>query len=191
VTSERGLPVVLLTGAPATGKSTLGRLLAGRLRAALLDQDVATKPLVRVVQGLVGLDDLDDQRLAGLTRAARYEVLTALAIDNLAAGVPVVLVAPYTAERADPHAWAALRSRLVAAGGTPLLVWLSLPPEDILGRLRGRAAGRDQAKLIDSSGYLDRLAGLTAAPTIAHLPLPARLRPDELVDRVLDALPAR
>lgn len=66
---ETGLPVVLLTGAPATGKSTLGRLLDGRLRAALLDQDVATKPLVDVVRGLVEVEDLDDRRLAGLTRA--------------------------------------------------------------------------------------------------------------------------
>ena len=102
-------------------------MLAGRLGAALLDQDVATQPLVEVVQGLVGLDDLDDQRLAGLTRAARYEVLAALAVDNLAAGVPVVLVAPYTAERGDPQAWSDLNSRLRAAGGRPLLVWLSLP----------------------------------------------------------------
>ncbi len=185
---DGALPVVLLTGAPGTGKSTVGGLLAGRLRAALLDQDVATQPLVDVVRRLVGTEDLDDPRLGDLTRAARYEVLAALAVDNLSAGVPVVLVAPYTAERADPQAWAALRSRLAAAGGAPLLVWLSLEPAEILRRLRERGSARDQAKLLDERWYADQLVGLTAPPSVSHLPLPADLPAHVLVDRILDAL---
>jgi predicted kinase len=188
VTSAKGLPVVLLTGAPATGKSTLGRLLAGRLHAALLDQDVATEPLVDVVRRLVDVDDLDDPRLGGLTRAARYEVLAGLAVDNLSAGVPVVLVAPYTTERTDPQAWTELRSRLMAAGGVPLLTWLSLEPAEIVRRLRDRAAARDQAKLLDGSSYLGKLSELAAAPSVPHLPLPADLPADVLVGRVLEAL---
>jgi len=40
------LHVVLLTGWPAAGKTTVDRALAGRLRAALVDQDTATASLV-------------------------------------------------------------------------------------------------------------------------------------------------
>jgi predicted kinase len=186
--ARRPLPAVLLTGAPGTGKSTLGRQLARRLRAALIDQDVATGALVEVVQRLVGTDDLDDAALAGPTRAARYQVLADLAIDNLTAGLPVVLIAPYTAERSDPRAWQALHRRLSEAGGRPLLVWLSLPPEELARRLRARAATRDRAKLADRSGYLDRLAELTAAPSVPHLALPAQLPAPVLARRVLSAL---
>jgi predicted kinase len=188
VTGRGGLPVVLLTGAPGTGKSTVGRLLTGRLQAALLDQDVATKPLVDVVQRLVAINDLDDPRLGTLTRAARYEVLAALAVDNLSAGIPVVLIAPYTTERAHPEAWTQLRSRLAAAGGKPLLVWLFLEPGEIVRRLRERGAPRDRVKLLDESDYVGKLSRLLAAPSVPHLPLAADLPPHVLAERIIEAL---
>jgi predicted kinase len=183
-------PVVLLSGAPASGKSTLAHLVARELRAAVIDQDVATAPLVEVVQGLVGVDDLDDPRLAGLTRDARYRVVIDLAVDNLAAGTPVVLVAPFTAERADPAAWAVTHDRLVAAGGAPMLVWLRLEPAEMVRRLRERAADRDVAKLVDEVAYLSGAAATACqAPAVPHLALDATLHPSELTRAVLGALP--
>jgi predicted kinase len=141
-----------------------------------------------VVQRVVGIDDLDDGRLAGLTRSARYEVLAALAVDNLGAGVPVVLVAPYTAERDDREAWARLARRLEAAGGAPLLAWLSLDPHEILRRLRERDAARDRPKLADEGAYLRVLAQLARQPSTPHLTLPADEEPARLVRRVAEAV---
>ena len=143
------LPAVLLSGPPASGKSTLSHLVARELRAAVIDQDVATAPLVSVVQRLVGADDLDDPRLAGLTREPRYRVVLDLAIDNLAAGMPVVLVAPFTAERVDPAAWAATRDRLTAAGGT-VAARLAAP------RARRRAAPAQRARCPPGRGQTHR-----------------------------------
>jgi len=65
---------------------------------------VATGPLVRVISGLTGVHDLDHPALARLTREASYETLTGLAAANLRAGRPVVLVARFSTERADPSA---------------------------------------------------------------------------------------
>jgi hypothetical protein len=56
---------------------------------------VAAGPLVRVISGLTGVHDLDDPALARLTREARCETLVGLAVGNLRAGRPVVLVAPF------------------------------------------------------------------------------------------------
>ncbi len=188
MTDHEGLPVVVITGAPATGKSTLGRVIARRLRAALIDQDVATQPLVEVIQRLVGSDDLDDERLARVTRDARYEAIAALAVDNLGAGIPVVLIAPYTSERADEQGWAVLADRFVRAGGTPLLVWLSLEPTRILDRLHARGALRDQAKVASGSAYLAQLTRAASRPSVPHLALPAQETPEVLVRQVLRAL---
>ena len=185
-----GLPAVLLSGAPASGKSTLSHLVAHELRAAVIGQDVATGPLVSVVQQLIGVDDLDDPRLAGLTREPRYQVVLDLAVDNLAAGMPVVLVAPFTVERIDPVAWSATHDRLAAAGGTPLLVWLRLEPCEVLRRLRDRGAARDAAKLADEAAFLGRLATKACRPPVVpHLDLDATQSPDILARAVLDAIP--
>jgi predicted kinase len=178
-----GLAAVLIGGPPATGKSTLAAALAPRLGAALLDLDVATGPLTRLVSGLAGVRDLADPALAGLTRAARYETLLDLAAANLGAGRPVVLVAPFTAERAQPPAWAAVADRLAVV---PALVWLHLPPGELTRRLALRALARDEIKIADPAAFLAALD--LGPPAVPHLALDAGQPVGSLVAAVLDYL---
>jgi predicted kinase len=161
----RRLRAILISGAPATGKSTLAAALAPRLGAALLDIDVATGPLTTVVSDLIGVADLSDPRIAPLTRAPRYETLYALAADNLRAGISVVLVAPFTTER-SAAGWTAAAERLAThavradpdglrhVAAEPVMVWLHLPPDQLVERLRRRAATRDTDKLRDPDAFL-------------------------------------
>jgi predicted kinase len=178
------LAAVLIGGPPATGKSTLALALAPRLDAALLDLDVATGPLTRVVSALAGRPhDLDDPVLAGLTRDARYDTLLDLAAANLAAGRPVVLVAPFSAERARPAAWAAATRRLPAQA---TMVWLYLPPGELVRRLTERALARDESKIRNPGSYLTGLD--LEPPAIPHLALDASQPTDALVRSLLDRL---
>jgi predicted kinase len=180
------LPAVLLSGWPGSGKSTVGRALASRVGAALVDQDTVTGPLVTVVADLVGVHDLDDPRLAASTRAARYETVTAVAEENLRVGTPVVLVAPFSRERRDVHAWEALDARLRAAGGSPLLVWLHLDPVAVVERLRVRGATRDLSKLADASSFL---TGLDQGPPVGpHIVVNAQRGVVAVVDEIVAAL---
>lgn len=183
---SRTVPVVLLTGPPAAGKTTVGRAVARHLGAALLDQDTATAPLTAVVADLVGVHDLDDRRLADPTRVARYETITALAEDSLRVGTPVVLIAPFTTERRDLPAWAALEGRLRAAGGAPTLVWLRLDPAIVVARLRARGAARDVAKLADVGAFTSSLDA--TAPTVPHVAVDAGGSTEDVVRHVLAAL---
>ena len=178
-----GLAAVLIGGPPATGKSTLAMALAPRLGAAVLDLDTATAPLTRVVSELAGLHDLDDPVLAGLTRDARYDTLLALAEANLTAGRPVVLVAPFTAERARPSAWAATTRRIP---GRATMVWLYLPPDELIRRLTQRGLARDENKIRDPASYLTGLD--LNPPAIPHLALDASQPTGVLVQSLLGHL---
>ncbi|MEJ3747357.1 AAA family ATPase [Actinomycetes bacterium KLBMP 9797] len=156
----------VVSGAPATGKSVLGAALARAAGAAPLDQDVLTGPLTAVVAHLVGAraGDLDDPRVRAHTRDATYAALLDTAAGCLAAGVSVVLVAPFTAERSDPAAWARLGDRL----GTPVvLVWTTCPPDEVARRLTARGAPRDQRKLADLAGFLG--SGALDPPVVPHV----------------------
>jgi predicted kinase len=161
---------VLISGAAGTGKSTLAAALAPRLGAAVLDLDVATGPLTDVVTDLLGQTDLSDPRVAELTRAPRYETLLALAEDNLRAGTPVVLVAPFTAER-SPAGWAMVADRLGPHAAGLVLIWLDVPPQQLAERLKRRGAARDSAKVVDPEAFLATVH--RDPPAVPHLALDA------------------
>ena len=173
---------LLISGAPATGKSTLAVALAPRLGAALLDLDVATGPLTTVVSELLGASDLSAPQLAACTRAPRYETLFALAEDNLRAGLSVVLVAPFTAER-TAAGWRAATDRLAPYADGLTLVWLHLPPGELADRLIRRGATRDRDKLRSPDAFLATVP--PDPPAAPHLALDARLPVAHLVERVV------
>ncbi len=172
---------VLISGAPGTGKSTLAAALAPRLCAAVLDLDVATGPLTTVVSDLIGRADLSDPAIAAITRTPRYDTLMALAEDNLRAGNPVVLVAPFTVEQ-SVAGWRAVQDRLAPYAAGLTLLWLHLPAGHLVDRLKQRGAVRDIDKVSDPAAYLATLD--REPPTAPHLALDATMPVADLVDRV-------
>lgn len=181
-------PAVVVSGAPASGKSVLGAAVARVLPAVLLDLDVVTGPLTALVARLLGAGgDLGDARVRTLARRARYDTLADAAVCNLRLGVSVVLVAPFTRERSDPRAWAELRDALAAAGGAPRLIWLRCPGSEVLRRMRARAAARDRATLADPQAFLSG-PGLLP-PVVPHVAVDATSSLQRQTAAILGSLP--
>jgi hypothetical protein len=66
------------------------------------------------------------------------------------------------------------------------MVWLHLPPEELIRRLTGRALGRDEDKIRDPASFLTGLD--LEPPVVPHLALDASQPTDTLVSSVLDHL---
>ncbi len=138
----------VVAGPPGSGKSTLGRALASVTGAVLIDQDVATNPLMAALAALVGAgDDLDHPALRGPVRQARYQCVIDIASDNGKLGRDVVLVAPFTAESSGAAAWSELAGGLSPA--RVVLVWVTVPAEVALARRVHRDTPRDRAARLD------------------------------------------
>lgn len=150
---------LVVAGAAGTGKSTFAVALAAHLGAAVLDLDAtyaAVLPLLR------------PETSPAERRAAVYAGLRDAAAPSLAAGTPVLLVAPWTTERRDPDAWAALAGALAGAGGTARLLWVCLDPATLLQRLRERGLERDAAKLAAPRRWLEQ-ARPDEPPAVEHV----------------------
>ncbi len=162
VTPAHHRATYLVAGPAGSGKSTLGRALARATGSVLIDQDVATNPLMAQLAVLVGAgDDLDHPGLRGPVRRARYQCLTDIAVDNRRIGNDVVMVAPFTAECSDPQAWAELTRQLQPS--VVHLIWVTVPPEVALARRLQRNLARDR------SAVGAQVPPPTPAPVVPHL----------------------
>lgn len=176
--------VIALTGPAGAGKSTTAAALARRLGAAVLDQDSITEPLVAVGRKL-GIDKDMDPEVTKLLRDARYDCLVRAAADCSRAGVPSVLVAPFTVERRDGDAWERFASKVRRGGGRPRLAWLRIAPQDLARRLRQRSA-ESGYRVIDVDDYI-RTIGIDA-PVGPFIEVDATLPPDQQALHLRSAL---
>ena len=170
---RRAVHVLLVSGAPGSGKSTLGRALADWLGFDLVDLDEVGAEVTGRSLGVIGAppEALDDPEVAPGLRAPRYAALASHAARLVAAGRGVVAVAPFTAERRDPGRHAAFVGEVMGGGAwatdAALLVYVKTPEEEIARRLAARGAERDRRKLADPA--LLRRSARPVPPVVDHL----------------------
>jgi predicted kinase len=119
--------LIVVCGAPASGKTTLARRLAGDLRLPLLEKD----PIKESISDVFPARDRDASRMIG---AASFQVLYDLTLAMLSRGTSVIM----EANPAIPYAEAPL-ARLGGAGRM-LIVQCEAEPAVIERRYRERAS---------------------------------------------------
>jgi predicted kinase len=125
--------LVIVMGPPASGKTTLGRTLAARLRTPFLYKDGIKETLFDTL----GWGDREWSRKLGI---ATYALLFHLLEMELAAGRSLVVESNFDAERAGPS-FLALRERY---GFRPVQVCCVADGAVLLERFRSRAATNER-----------------------------------------------
>jgi sugar-phosphatase len=165
----------VVAGPAGSGKTTLGRALARHLRVPLVDLDSVTNPLLDGLGDLVAPDGhWNEEGRRARVRPARYAALRAVAADQVAAGLDVVLVAPFTAELRGGPEWTLLTEALAPA---PVRVlWLRADDALLRHRVAGRRETRDAVRTPAELGppAVDHLVVDAASPTAAQLARLAR-----------------
>ena len=133
-TSGRGATLIMLVGPPASGKSYLGRLLARRVGAEVVQTDAIRKAIFR------------PPRYTGAESAVVYREAHRRVGRELRAGRTVVFDATNLAERARRLVY-----RIADEAGASLVIAVTYaPPEVIRQRLAGRQRGVDPLDASDA-----------------------------------------
>lgn len=129
--------LVIVTGAPATGKTTIARALMRRLGYPLISKDDVKESLADAL----GAGDRERSRELG---AAAYAVMQRLATRMLDERVHVILEANFWRERSEP--WL----RALAQGREASVIVCSVAPDVRRERFRSRGdAGKRHAVHLD------------------------------------------
>jgi predicted kinase len=189
LTTSHSLRALFVCGVPASGKSTFARFLARELGWTLLDLDTLTNPLYEYFGGEArSLSEFGSGTRRSGTNAVRYRCLYDAAAENLMIGNEVVLVAPFTSERSSPHTWSDTIEHLGVSEGEALLIWMDLPRNEVIARMRRRSSDRDREKL---SVIDDVLTPATLGrPVIAHLRVDGLSTPEAQFEGVMPRIRA-
>ena len=148
--------LIMVTGAPGTGKSVLSKVLSTIVCATHIDKDVINEALRP--REMDARTFRSSEYYAKNVRRQSYEVMYALASANLEYGVSVILDAPHIEESRDPK-WRSFIEQMASSHGANLHVFQTILQLDKLhGRILERNATRDHEFLTCDAAFASRVS---------------------------------
>jgi predicted kinase len=142
--------LVLIAGGAGAGKTALGRALATQFESGvLLDKDVVNGAWVDAMLQKLNAGQVDRESVIyrETLRPLEYSSLIATALDNLALGKWVFVVAPFGPELADSEWARQLKASVRNLGGRLRAIWIETDAGTAYRRIAARNEPRDAWKL--------------------------------------------
>jgi len=142
--------VIFLVGAPGSGKSTVGKMIASHFHFCYLDKDVVcnkfTGKLLETQQ--ISPNERDGcEFYQNEIMPLEYETLLEVAADNIENGISVVLDAPFLGYFSDEEYIQNLKEKYNWEDSTPLVLEVTVSSEVLRQRIKERNIARDDWKL--------------------------------------------
>jgi len=153
--------LLIITGRPATGKTTLARWLATELRIPLIHKDGLKEPLFDTL----GARDRAESRRLG---AASLHLQRVIATELLQAGVSLILESNFS----EAYDGAPLRALAYEYGARIAQVWLTADPHRLVERFEQRAGADDRHPGHLELANMDEFRRALLAPGDGPLALP-------------------
>lgn len=164
------LTITVVGGYAGSGKTEVGLIVARLTGWALLDKDPMTRSLAEALLVALGQskDDRQSETYLTMVRPAEYDALREVMLQNVQAGVSVILNAPFLRELGN-EAWCQrLQADADALGARLRVIWVRTDLESMRIYLDRRGAARDTHKLENWPTYSAGV-NLEFAPRLPHV----------------------
>ncbi len=156
----------IITGSPASGKTTFAKELAKKEKAVFLDIDAVTETIIKVsMKELTGDEnDRDSKTFKSLFRNPIYETLFNIAKENLPVS-NVIITGPFTKEIRNSKWLEKLKTEIWP---NISIYYIYCKPQIRYNRLKLRNNSRDLNKLQDWKEF-NKYYGAESPPAFEHI----------------------
>ncbi|CAM3860551.1 AAA family ATPase [Vreelandella rituensis] len=183
--------LILIGGMPGSGKTLIGKALAGRL-GLFVDKDTVSQFFTEQMLQLLGshVDDRESGVYLGKVRDIEYETMMKHALENLALGHTVICSAPFIREFGDPQWLDGIHFEAELLDADVIKIWIHVDPRTARERILSRGASRDVWKLINWDTYISTIPK-TAPSNIGAVVIDNSCRPESPLFEQIEAVVAR
>jgi gluconate kinase len=135
--------LIVFAGKPATGKTTLARIIATEEGITYLDYDTLVQPFLEHIEKAYGLGGTDRYGFYRMWRECCYTTVMDVVLENIRLGNSVILTAPFSRELKDPDYPSHLRE-MAGCSFSLLLCYMAPPLSQHLQMMRLRSSHRDE-----------------------------------------------